>query len=305
MIGTDRGKASLMALMAAAMWGMWWIPIRYLNETGLPGAWSGLAINAATALVLLLLVLVRGGYGRIDIPTVAGAFLIGIAVASFAAAVSLTEVARAVLLFYLCPAWSTILECIFLNRRWNWSSVLAIGFSMLGLVLIFGNEILSASPGMGDLLALISGMTWATGSALLFTGRNQPISFLAMISMVGSAIVGLLSVLAWPDEFGHAPEMNDLVASLPVALLVATIYFLPMIMITIKSARVLAPALMSFLLSFEIVTGISSSAVMLDEVFGWRELSGTVCVILGAVTEFFIPARHGNDGKPDPVEGKS
>ena len=287
----DRSQRNpaLLALIAAFLWGMWWIPIRHLNAIGLEGAWAGISINTATALVLLAIILFRKKRTKLSIKSISGALFIGIAVTTYAAALSFTVVAHAVLLFYLCPAWSTIIECTCLKRRWSWYSILAVGFSLTGMVLIFGNSILTADLGMGDLLALSSGVCWSIGSALLFTGPRIPILYSAFVCMAGSALIGLFAVAIWKNTLGMMPTTPVFVAALPIIIASASIYFVPMIVITIYSAGLLAPALMSFLLSFEILSGIGSSVIMLDEPFGLTEILGTFCVILGAVIEIFIP----------------
>ena len=102
-----RAGPVLLALVAAVMWGLWWAPIRLLEETGLPGAWPGIAMNLGALPLLAVVVVLWSGKGRLTARALTGAALVGVAVTLYASALTLTDVVRAVLLFYLAPAWST------------------------------------------------------------------------------------------------------------------------------------------------------------------------------------------------------
>ena len=56
---------------------------------------------------------------------------------------------------------------------------------------------------------------------------------------------------------------------------------------TLWAAQRISPALLTFLLSAEILTGVISGAVLLDEPFGMLQALGTVMIILAAVSEVF------------------
>ena len=63
------------------------------------------------------------------------------------------------------------------------------------------------------------------------------------------------------------------------------VYVLPIMIMTLWSARRLAPTTLTFLLSAEIVSGVASSAVLLDEPFGAMQLLGTVLIVFAAMSE--------------------
>jgi len=49
---TGTTPASLAVFLSAALWGMFWIPIRYFNEIGINGEWAIIAMNTPAMLVL-------------------------------------------------------------------------------------------------------------------------------------------------------------------------------------------------------------------------------------------------------------
>ncbi len=287
----DRLFPTSVALVSAVLWGLWWIPIRYLNDIGLPGSVAGFAINlGALPFIVLLVLFVRRGW-KLPLRAAIGAVLAGVAITTYATALAYTDVVRVVLLFYLAPAWSTLIECVFMGRRWSWQSLVAISMSLLGMMLILGGGLSPHDVGAGEVMAILSGLAWSVGAALLFSSGKFETGAAALVAIVVAVATSGLAMLV---EFGadlpaSGVEVNELTA--PVVLLSGGLYFAPMIVLTLWSARLLPPALLSFLLSAEIISGVGSSAALLDEHFGLVELAGTICIAGAAVIEFLLPVR--------------
>lgn len=271
----------------AVMWGLCWVPTRALESVGLPGAWTPLAITSTALLGITALALLRRESGPLARGAVIGALLLGVAVASYFWAITLTDVVRAVLLFYFAPAWSTALECMFLGRRWNWRNGLALLLSAIGMVTIFRGVPMADWNG-GDLLALLAGLVWAIGAMMVFTGANgSPVRLTLVTCLAAAATAGVGVLLGAASAAVPIPRTDTLLAALPLALAAGVIYLTPMLVLTLWSAILVPPAMMSFLLSAEIATGVGTSALFLGERFGIPELAGTVLIGLGAMTEMF------------------
>ncbi|MBK0398772.1 DMT family transporter [Limibaculum sp. M0105] len=296
-----------LALFAAVMWGLWWVPIRMLEGAGLHGVWPGLAM-AAGALPAFAIAAARGGRARAvagGAPVVpprseqqralAGAVACGLAVMLYASALAFTDVVRAVLLFYLAPAWSTAIECLFLGRRWSRRSALALGLGACGVMAIL--RLVPTGEGVGvvwnagDSMALASGLAWSVGTALIFTAPTPGSGRLSLAMGLGALCAGLAIAFSG-DGAGAMPDLSVLVAALPLALVTGLVYLAPVILGTMWSAQRLPPATLSFLLTAEIISGVGSSALFLDEPFGWPEMVGTVLVTLGALVEVVRAPRH-------------
>lgn len=155
------GGAVGMALASAILWGIWWIPIRMLNEFGFEGAWVGLAMSVAAAPALFLYCLAKRHGFKLTRRSIAGALLIGVAITTYSSALAFTDVVRAVLLFYLAPAWGIAFEWAFSGRKLTWGCVLAVAVSLFGMALILSRGELADGNLLGDALALASGVAWA------------------------------------------------------------------------------------------------------------------------------------------------
>ena len=274
------------AFLAALLWGVWWIPIRYLETLGMSGSWSSVAMNSGAALAALVWIFVARVPFRISRRGVLGALLVGLAVTLYSVAITLSDVVRVVLLFYLAPAWGKIIEWAFMGQRWGWVSTLAVLVALLGAYLVLGGEVSLDAINLGDALAVASGMCWAGGAALIFTGgRMNPVS-LSLVTALAATLTALLFVgLTWGVEM--PPAVN--VLGTGIGALVGMIYVLPILLLTLWSAQRLSPAVISFLLTAEILSGVVTGAVFLDEPFGPMQAAGAAMVLLAAALEV-VPA---------------
>jgi len=297
-IRSNRRIPELCAFFVALVWGLGWIPVRYVNQIGFDGIWGGIFLNIGAAIFLVLYVGFISGFTKTTVKSSIGAFIVGIGAATFFIAISFTEVAKAVLLFYLSPAWSTIIECLFLGRKWRWPSLVAIGSSLLGVVLVFDWVISFDSINIGDLMAFVSGLCWSIGISFLFTSPTKKREFpqLALIAIVGSVLIGVLIALIGGSQLGVFPDGETLLTHGYVPLLLGTLYFAPLLALSLWTCTLIAPALMSFLLSMEILSGIGSSYILLDEPFGPSKFAGTFFIIFAAIVEFLIPNRITKQG---------
>ena len=290
----------LLVLASALMWGLWWVPVRLCEALGLSGVWPNLGINIGALLGLGAIALAGRSPSRLAPSAVLGSILIGMAVALYGAALSLTDVARAVLLFYLAPAWSTLIEVTFLRERWHWRRLPPLILSFTGMIIVFRGNIAFDNGGFGDLAALASGITWSAGAALVFSANNKEsdedkamvfsLAFAVMLAAVVTSIILLpLDWQGWP-AFGG----GDVGLAVLLALGAGVVYLAPIIGVTLWGAKRLLPATISFLLAAEILSGITSSALFLDEAFGSWEFTGTAMIIVSVITHITVADSKAN-----------
>ena len=273
-----------MAVGAAAVWGLWWIPIRVLESLGLSGALGGVAMSAGATLACLAWVLFKGKL-HLSPRAFLGACLAGAAVSSYSAAINHSDVVRVVLLFYLAPAWSKLIEWGVLGMAWRWTSSVALVSAGVGAYLVLGGNLGGLTLNFGDMLALFSGLAWAMGAAFVFTdGKSDAMGL--TLGTCGAAMVlgGLLFFL----EPASAEVAINAAATL-LGMAIGLAYMLPVMLITLWSAQRLPPALMSFLLTAEILAGVVSGVLLLSEPFTLWQAIGAGLIIFGAVSEV-LPA---------------
>ena len=132
---------SLALAFSAGVWGIYWYPLRTIENAGLSGSWSVVFLNACPLLVLgpLLIFNFRRLKGILG-PTVLAALMIGMAFTLYANGLVETTIVRATLLYYLTPVWSTMIGVIWLSERLTRARIVAIAVAFAGLVLLISKN---------------------------------------------------------------------------------------------------------------------------------------------------------------------
>ena len=137
----------LALLVNAFVWGVSWWPFRRLQAMGLHPLW-------ATAVVYLLSVVAIGLWRRsawrqvITTPALWLIFLAsGTTNAAFNWAVSIGDVVRVVLLFYLMPLWALLLARVVLKERMTRVAVLRVLLAMAGVVYVLVRGVMAMASG--------------------------------------------------------------------------------------------------------------------------------------------------------------
>ncbi len=280
-------KTIALVALSAVLWGLYWIPVHGLDSIGISGAWSALFL-AICGFISSLALVFKFPLNTVTVLQLLGAVGIGAAFTLYATALAYTDIIRVVLLFYLAPAWSTLIECTVLGRRWTWRSLLGLALSFLGIVVIFRGELPIAGLGaLGDWLALAAGLAWSCGSASMFTGKKVNFAVMTIASFFSSAIVAALVLFF--IEGPTATDQIDLSVGflflVLIGLLIGFLYLLPVTLVTLWGASRIPPAMMSFILTLEVIAAVGSSAILLDQRFGLVELLGTILILSGAMVE--------------------
>ena len=284
----SQGAAIWIVLFCAAMWGFWWYPVALFEGIGLSGPWIGLAMSGSALPVAIAWAATRRG--ALSPRAFIGCILVGVAVTLYAMAASYTDFLRAVLLFYLAPAWSTLIEIFFLGRRWAWGAAAAILSSLIGVVLITRADISFEGLGaIGDWMALGSGLAWSIGIALVFASRQAEVSRVLLMTALGGVAAALVIAAIDGSLAAGMPEIDTERASWPFAF--AAVYVGVILAGTMWGAFYLPPAVMSYLLSVEIIGGVISSTLILGETFGLLEIGGASFIIGAVLIEVVLTKR--------------
>ena len=277
--------AVLGLLVNATVWGLSWIGFKSLHAQGLHPLWmtaviSGVAFvavfaakPAATLEVLssrsLRMVLLAAGLTNI----------------CFNTAVTLGDVLRVTLLFYLMPVWAAVLAHYFLGEPVNRVQTLRLIVGLLGAMLVLWQPSmgLPIPSSLADWLGIAGGFFFALNNVSLRKAAAASDGARAQAMFMGGFIcsLGLAIVLAsqgainWPTAMAVA---NMSSAALELGLW-ALLFLIANYGVQYGAARLPANLTALIMLSEIFIAGVSS-AMLGTSNLRWQELVGGVLILI-------------------------
>ncbi len=284
----DQTLAKLAAVYSGLVFGIYWIPIRALENAGFPGVWATTMFNLASMLIVIpIIIRYRRRFfpGRLRMHLIA--FGTGLGYAVYATAYVYTEVVNVIVLFYLMPIWGFLLARIFIADRITpvrWLSM-AVGFAGLWVILGRGTEF-PVPRNIGDWMALASGFLWAAFAlAILMDGREKAVVYGAGFVTWACIITGASAFLATATGRLPMADWSALTGTLPWLLPFSLAVIVPAAVATVYAPTKLNPGIVGLLFMAEISVGTISAAIWADEPFGTRQLLGVCLITLAGVLE--------------------
>ena len=251
--------------LSAGVWGLYWLPLRSIEELGVSASWSVVLFNACPLVVLVPLLLfnyqqLKGLVG----PTILAGLMIGIAFNLYANGLLETTVARATLLYYLTPIWSTLLGVVWLSEPLTKARIIAIGVALIGLFLLLSNANSSNQAlNIGDLYSFMSGIFWAIGVSVLNRWATIPILPLLACTFLATTLFSALTAGLLPAD--PVPDLQAVKMALPAAAFWAIFIFVPSFFIIFRISQLLFPGRVGILTMTEAIVAIVSAAILIPE----------------------------------------
>jgi len=284
---------SLAIIVSAVFWGSMWMPLHAAYGTGLSGAWVAWMIYGVPAVLVLPLILRDGGRGLMagGWPLLWLGVSTGICNYLYAVSVVYGDVARIVLLFYVNPVWSVLLERIVLKTRITPGRGAALAVGLIGMfILNYDGEGLPLPRNFAEWGGLAAGFCWAIGLVTMRMTPKVGMAEKAFLQYVTAMIVGgaILALGIFPDQ-GDWSAVNWPLAILWVAI-VAGIWVVPGLLLSFWAAARLSPTRASMLFMAEVVVGVVTAAIWTEYPFGWREAIGGLVIVSASVLEILLGA---------------
>ena len=288
---------SFALLIAAGMWGLFWIPQRALEAGGLTGGWatiSQMVIPFAMLLPISLWRLYKGQSFGLEYPLIGRLF--GGGIACYANSFLLTDVVRALILFYITPVWTTIFEIVFLRQIPRFYRYITLVLALSGVWIVFGQEgVLPLPQNSGDWIALLGGILIAASAVRMEIKKPEGIYPILFSFFFYGGLFTLIQSYFLSDYLGDAPSIESWVTMLPWLILIAILFHIPTNIVILGAPSRIGAGIFSIIILFEIVVGTFSAAVLTDELIGWREILGSSFIIFAGLTEIIFASKTEED----------
>ncbi len=287
-------RASLAVAYSGIAWGLFWIPLRYMDRSGVTDAWATVLLYGIP-LVLFIPWMVKN-WQRIWRCGWSLHFIgmaTGVSLAFYSDAMLYTEVVRGVVLYYLTPVWSLILARIVLGEAITTARMIAIGLGIAGMLVMFGIDLGFPWPKYsGDWMALAGSLGWAVAAVLLRKddgSRSLEICSVYFFYGVIAAVILALSPVAGDIQLPDVATIIDILPwSIPIALLV-----IPGAYAAFWGAPHLNPGVVGLLMMTEISVAALTAAIWAGEPFGGREMIAILLITLAGLSEYiYAPLRR-------------
>ena len=278
-------KIAIALAISAGAWGIYWLPQRILEEGGLTGGWGTISQMIIGVILLLPIAIwrkVKGKTTGLEIPLTG--FLIGGGFICYALSFLLTDVVRALILFYMTPIWTTIFEILFLKKRPGLERVLTLSLALGGLWIVFSKQTIIPLPeNSGDWLALAGGALFSAGLVRLELIKTDGVFPIIFSFFFFGSIFNIVAGFLLKEYLGPVPPIEAFVSMAVFLIIISVFYFIPTGIVIFWSPSKLGAGLCSILFLSEIVVGVITSSILTNEPFGWREITGSSLIVIGGV----------------------
>ncbi len=184
-------------LFNALVWGLSWWPLRELQRLGLHPLWATGIFFMLGAVALMAWRPQALGIVMRQPWLWALALAAGGTNAAFNWAVSIGDVVRVVLLFYLMPLWAVLLAWLLLGERISQGAMARVFMALLGAVLVLrpADGGWPTFQGLADWLGLAGGLGFALNNVILRRQAQTPASARALAMFLGGLTLPML--LGW------------------------------------------------------------------------------------------------------------
>ena len=276
--------AAAALVLNAFLFGVSWWPFRALQGYGLHPLWAT-AIIYAVAVLCLLLLRPRAWRGLLNHPPLW--FLVlasGLTNVGFNWAVTVGDVVRVVLLFYLMPAWVVLLAWPLLGERPTLASLSRLALALTGLVIVLKTP---ESPwpvpeSLADGLALMGGLCFALTNILLRKFNKTPADGRMLSMFGGGAVMATLAALLGMALGIVTGPPNPALDWAGLALLISLAFLTGNLALQYGAAHLSASATSLIMLSEVIFASVSSVVLGAGEL-SLRTLLGGGLILLASL----------------------
>jgi drug/metabolite transporter (DMT)-like permease len=299
-IGAIPTRALVLLGVLTLVWGFNWIIVAVALRDF--GPWSFRAISLGIA-VTTMFVISRLRGESLAVPKevrvrllFAGAFNIAIWNVATAYAVMLIPSGHAAVIAFSMPLWAAVIGFLFLGERLGLRHLVALGFGVVGVVLLMIEDFaLFASAPLGLFLGILAAIVWAIGTFVQKrTQWNMPMVALLFWQMLCGLVpiaIGA-AILELPDQ--KTPSLLGVGTALFVGLVPLAVGMASWFSI-VKLLPTHVAALSTVIIP---VVAVLSGGWILGEPLGWIQYAALIATVIALGLVLLVPERAAQSKAP-------
>lgn len=203
--------------------------------------------------------------------------------------VSLMPAGRASIIAFTMPVWAALLSGPILGERLTAHKIAGLAIGVAGLCVLIGPDLVSLGRApLGALFMLAAALSWAVGTVLFKKFRwSSPVTALTGWQLLLAAVV----IAPGAALMEPVPDFTALSGDAWIALIY--LFAVPMVFCQwayLKVVQMFPAALAAMGTLIVPIVGVYSSALILGEPVGWRELIAMALICAALFTVLILPA---------------
>ena len=282
---------NLTVVISCLFWGTFWIPLRLIDKSNNGSVWPIFIGFLLLSLILIkpLLRSFKAVFIQKNYYFFVGCFFAALGISLYSESLLRGEIAKVVVLFYLCPIWGTIFAKIILNQALTLKRICSILIGIIGLEIIIGVEEGIFFPStVVEWIAVLAGLTWAMSTTIFhLADTSKDIDKTSLTSFLIPFLFLLLCLIPGGRNIELADNLFLIHPIHTWIILFTVVWLLPSILLIYSSIEILDPGRINILLALEVVVGFISAGILTNEVITHREYIGAILVISACFVDVF------------------
>ena len=282
---------NLTVIVSCLFWGTYWIPLRSIDSVNSGSVWPLFLSFLLLALILIkpLIKSIINVFINKNYFFLASCFFAALGISLYSESLLRGEIAKVVVLFYLCPIWGTIFARFILNHSFTIKRIFSIILGIIGLEIIVGFDKGVILPSTAvEWIALLAGLMWAMSMTLFnLANTTSGVEKTSLTAFLIPFIYLFLCFIPGGRNLAISENLLSIHSIYIWMILFAIIWLLPSILLTYFSVEVLDPGRINILLAFEVAVGFFSAAILTNEIISLREYIGAIFVVSACFVDVF------------------
>lgn len=289
--GTAGQQGAVSVALGAALWGLFWIPLRFLDEKGVIGLW---AVALVMGILIIPAMLALASTNKLHTLKSTDAWIIGgalgLSTVLYFTGIIVSDVIRVVFLFYLLPVWTTLSARILYNEPITRSRLLVIAIALVGLwLLLGGGNSIPLPSNIGDWCGLLAGACWGVSLSAIRGKEDVDAGAMVCTTAIGATVItlaiALLLHLMGNTELATLPTVDSWPLVVSITLAFTTLLLLPSLVGQVWGAQRIAAPTAALLTMSEILVATVSAYVLVGTELNAISFIGALIIFIAVLID--------------------